>query len=156
MSIGNLAFAAVGGLLALMAGPAAAAATACEGAPTDVKLNVVVDGVRSNSGFVTATLYANDEAHYLKGGGTLKVWRVPADPSSTTLCLWLPHTGSYAVAAYHDANSNLKWDHARLGAIEGFGFSRNPTIFFSPPPLKSTRFAVPAGDTTIHIRLSYR
>lgn len=144
-----------GATLLLVAASAAAAPT-CEGTPSDAKLSIVVDGVRSGAGLVTASLYADDQAHFLKSEGSLKVWRVPAAAPSTSMCIWLPHPGAYGVAVYHDANSNLKWDHASLGSIEGFGFSRNPTIFFSPPSLKRTRFAAGAGETTIHVRLSYR
>ena len=140
----------------LMFANAVAAAPICEGTPSDASLHIVIDGVRSDAGLMTATLYGDDETHFLKSKGSLKVWRVPAHAPSTTMCIWLPHPGPYEVAAYHDANSNEKWDHSSLGSIEGFGFSRNPTVFFSPPSLKATRFQAPAGDTTIHIKLSYR
>jgi uncharacterized protein (DUF2141 family) len=140
----------------LMLANAVAAAPACEGTPSDTSLHIVIDGVRSDAGLMTATLYADDETHFLKAKGSLKVWRVPAHAPSTTMCIWLPHPGPYEVAAYHDANANEKWDHSALGSIEGFGFSRNPTVFFSPPSLKATRFQAAAGDTTIHIKLSYR
>lgn len=140
----------------LMLAGAASAAPPCEGTPGDTSLHIVIDGVRSNAGLVTATIYGDDEAHFLKAKGSLKVWRVPAAAPSTTMCIWLPKPGPYEVAAYHDANSNQKWDHSAFGYIEGFGFSRNPRIFLSPPKLAATRFQAGAGDTTIHIHLSYR
>ncbi len=144
------------GVLLLAATSAATAAPVCEGTPSDTQLRIVIDGVRSNEGLMAATLYADDEAHFLKSQGSLKVWRVPAQAPSTTMCIWLPHPGAYEVAVYHDANSNLKWDHSSLGSIEGFGFSRNPMIFFSAPSMKATRFQAPVGDTTLRIHLSYR
>ena len=144
-----------GAALALASG-AAAAVPSCEGTPSETSLHIVVDGVRSNAGLMTASLYGDEEASFLKSKGSLKVWRVQAAAPSTSMCIWLPHPGPYEVAVYHDANSNLKWDHSSLGSIEGFGFSRNPTIFISPPSLKATRFQVGAGDTTIHVHLSYR
>ncbi len=144
------------GATLMLAAAGVAAQPACEGAASDVQLHIVVEGVRSNAGLMTATLYGDDPAHFLKAKGSLKVWRVPAVAPSTTMCIWLPSPGPYEVAVYHDANSNLKWDHSALGSIEGFGFSRNPTIFFSAPSLKATRFQAGAGDTTIRVRLSYR
>jgi uncharacterized protein (DUF2141 family) len=146
----------IAGIALLLAAAGAAAAPECEGTPSDTSLHIVIEGVRSSAGLMTSSLYADDEAHFLKADGSLKVWRVPAHAPSTTMCIRLPHPGDYEVAAYHDANSNLKWDHSSLGSIEGFGFSRNPTIFFSPPSIRSTRFQAPAGDTVLHIRLSYR
>ena len=142
--------------VSLILANAVAAAPICEGTTSDTSLHIVIDGVRSDAGLMAATLYGDDEAHFLKAKGSLKVWRVAAQAPSTTMCIWLPRPGPYEVAAYHDANSNQKWDHRSLGSIEGFGFSRNPTIFFSPPSLKATRFQAAAGDTTIHIKLSYR
>ena len=140
----------------MMAGSGASAAPACEGVPSEAQLHIVVEGVRSTAGLVTASLYGDDEVHFLKSNGSLKVWRVPAVSPSTPMCIWLPKPGRYEIAVYHDANGNLKWDHASLGSIEGFGFSRNPTIFLSPPSLKSTRFEAGVGETTIHVHLSYR
>ena len=144
------------GAVLMLAGAGAAAAPVCEGTPSDAQLHIDIEGVRSDAGLMAATLYADDEAHFLKAKGSLKVWRVPAQAPSTTMCIWLPRPGAYEVAVYHDANSNLKWDHSSLGSIEGFGFSRNPTIFISPPSIRSTRFQAPAGETTIRVRLSYR
>lgn len=140
----------------LMAAVGVNAAPTCEGAPSDTLLRVVIEGVRSSAGLMAASLYGDDEEHFLKSKGSLKVWRVPAVAPSTTMCIWLPKPGPYEVAVYHDANSNLKWDHSSLGSIEGFGFSRNPTIFFSPPSLNATRFQAAVGETTIRVRLSYR
>lgn len=135
---------------------AGGACAACEGVPSSAQLKIVVDNVRSAKGQVTSTLYANDDGKFLKSNGSLKVWRTAAVSPATTMCIWLPGPGEYAVASYHDENSNGKWDHSRLGAIEGFGFSRNPTIFFSPPRLSASRFKAGEGETTIHIHLSYR
>jgi uncharacterized protein (DUF2141 family) len=139
----------------LILASATTAAPVCEGTPSDTQLHIVIDGVRSDAGLMTATLYGDDQAHFLKAKGSLKVWRVPAVTPSTTMCIWLPHPGPYEVAVYHDANANQKWDHA-LGSIEDFGFSRNPTIYFSPPSFISTVFQTQAGDTTIHIKLNHR
>ena len=144
------------GATLFLASAGQAATVPCEGTPSEARLHVIVDGVRSNAGLMASSLYADDEAHFLKSAGSLKVWRVPATAPSTAMCIWLPQPGLYEVAVYHDANSNLKWDHASLGSIEGFGFSRNPVIFFSPPSLKATRFEAGVGETTIHVRLSYR
>ena len=105
---------------------------------------------------MTATLYPDDARVFLKKGGALAVWRNPANAPTTAMCIWLPGPGTYAVAVYHDANSNMKWDHAMLGSIEGFGFSNNPRIFFSAPGFDAVKFQAAAGDTTVHVHLSYR
>jgi uncharacterized protein (DUF2141 family) len=72
------------------------------------------------------------------------------------MCIWLPHgPGTYAFAVYHDANSNGKWDHALLHAIEGFGFSNNPRTLFSAPTYDEVKFRAGPGETTLHVRLRY-
>ena len=140
---------------ALTAAPLVSHATECEGTPSATKLSIVVEGVRSNQGLMTASLYPNDKSQFLQKDGSLKVWRVPAQSPVTQMCIWLKAPGTYAVAIYHDANSNHKLDIGMLGPTEDYGFSRNPHIFFSKPSLGSVRFAGPAGETTVHIRLNH-
>ena len=142
-------------LLAAAVIPAAARAGDCEGAPSTARLNIVVEGVRSNQGWMTASLYPNDRSQYLVANGALKVWRVPARAPETRMCIWLSSPGTYAVAVYHDANSNLWLDRNLFGPTEGYGFSNNPRIAFAPPPLAAVRFTAAAGNTVVHIRLRY-
>ncbi len=144
------------GAIALCAVGAVAAQSTCEGTPGEAQLHIVISGVHGSTGLMTASLYGDDEAHFLKSKGSLKVWRAPAVSPQTTMCIWLPHPGAYEIAIYQDLDANMKWDHAAFGSIEPFGFSRNPTIFFSAPSLSSTRFQAPAGDTTIRVRLNHR
>ena len=142
-----------GAALALAAGPVLAA---CEGTPSTAKLSFVVENIRSTKGHMTASLYRADPAIYLKAAGALKVWRVPVVQPATAMCIWLPGPGDYALAIYQDENDNLKFDHPRLGAIEPFGFSRNPAIFFGAPGLSSTQFKAAAGETALRVKLNYR
>lgn len=127
----------------------------CEGAPTDTKLQIVVEAVRSNQGLMTATLYPDDISKFIPNNGPLKVWRVAAVAPVTHMCIWLQSPGTYALAVYHDENSNHKWDHPLLGRIEGFGFSNNPRTTLAPPPLDAVTFEASAGETTVHVRLRY-
>ena len=135
--------------------PAISRAAECEGTPSATKLSIVVEGVQSNKGLMTASLYPNDKSQFLQRNGALKVWRMPAQSPVTQMCIWLKAPGTYAIAVYHDANSNHKLDIGMLGPTEDYGFSRNPHIFFSKPSLGSVRFAVPPGETTVHIRLNH-
>lgn len=153
MSLPCLRSALAGATLLLAAPPALAA---CEGAPSNAKLAFTVENIRSTTGHMTATLYRADPATYLKHAGSLKVWRVPVAQPITSMCIWLPGPGDYALAVYQDLNDNQKFDHPHLGAIEPFGFSRNPAILFGAPGLGSTRFTAGSGETNLHVRLNYR
>jgi uncharacterized protein (DUF2141 family) len=125
----------------------------CEGAPSENKLSIVIEGVRSSQGQMTASLYPDDKTKFLAKGGSLKVWRVPAQAPVTTMCIWLKAPGAYGLAVYHDANVNGRLDLGMLGPSEDYGFSRNPRILFSKPSLSSVRFPTTGAETTLHIRL---
>lgn len=149
-----LTLTAVAGAALCLAAPVASAA--CEGASSSAKLSFTVENIRSTRGHMAASLYRADPTVYLKTGGALKVWRVPVSQPTTAMCIWLPGPGEYALAIYQDQNDNEKFDHPRLGAIEPFGFSRNPTIFFGAPGLSSVQFNAGAGETTLRVKLNYR
>jgi len=149
--------AALAALLFCGLGPASTVqAQDCEGTPGGAKLIIQVDGVRSTKGEMTASLYPGDKSQFLVANGALKVWRTSAQTPTTRMCIWLKGPGTYAVAVYHDANSNQKWDHSLVGYFEDFGFSNNPTVLFSQPPYDKVKFQAHAGETTIHVRLRNR
>ena len=128
----------------------------CQGDPSDTKLHVIVQGVRSDDGLMTATLYGDDAEKFLKGAGELKVWREPAKTPVTEMCVWLPGPGNYAVAVYHDAKRAFRFTRGALGMpTQGYGFSRNPHMFLGPPSLRATTFPAAAGETTVFVKLHY-
>ena len=127
---------------------------ACEGTPSGVKLTVIVDGVRTQTGLLTATVYGPDRARFLKAAGSLLSARTPPQPPVTQLCLWLPHPGAYEVGVFQDLNMNQRFDHSGL-KLEPYGFSNNPHLFMAPPTLEAARFDAPAGETTIHVHLHH-
>jgi len=142
------------GAAALLALAHQAAAQTCAGTPSDNKLSIIVEGITSDKGDITSTLYPNDQAKFLVAGGSLKVWRTPAQAPETDMCIWLPGPGTYALVVYHDANSNGKWDHKLLW-FEGIGFSNNPSLGFSKPALSKVTFDASGAETTLHVRLRY-
>jgi len=140
----------------IMASAAAAQPLACHGTPTNVRLLIDVQGVRSNHGYVVANLYGPDRRRFLEDNGWLAVWRDPARPGTETMCLYLPAPGTYALVMYHDANGNGVLDQGPFGIpLEGFGFSNNVRPFLMAPSLKSASFFAGAGDTRLQIRLHY-
>ena len=141
---------------ALILAPAFAVhAEDCVGSPSAARLRILVDGVRSDKGLMTATLYPGDAGKFLKKDGALKVWRDPAHPPTTAMCIWLPGPGTYALAIYHDANANMKLDRGMFGPTEAYGFSNNPKVRFAPPVYDAVKFQANEGDTTVHVNLHY-
>jgi uncharacterized protein (DUF2141 family) len=135
---------------------ASGAPDGCTGPASALWLNVSVEQVRSSAGYITLTLYPDDQTRFLKPMGSLYVTKVPARAGVTQACIFVPAAGSYGLVLYHDANANGKIDRNALGIPkEGFGFSGNPRILFSAPKLKSVRMAVNAPGTVTRIRMRY-
>lgn len=134
----------------------ASAEESCTGPQSAVKLYVNVQGVRSSDGLVAVTLYADDSRKFLAHHGSLYVGRVPAKVGTTAVCIHVPRPGVYALAVYHDANANRRFDRTSIGLpAEGFGFSNNPAVFLGMPAWKSVRLTVPKSDTQTVVKLRY-
>jgi uncharacterized protein (DUF2141 family) len=134
---------------------ARATAQTCAGQPTGTKLNIVIDGVRSDQGLMTATIYPPDDGKFLKANGEIAVWRVPAQAPTTEMCVWAPGPGPYDVVVYDDLNENHRFDHSAIAPLEPYGFSNNPRLFLGPPSAAAAKIDIVHGETTIHIQLRY-
>ncbi len=141
---------------ALFGAPAAARAQApCAGEPSGSKLHVVLQGVRSAAGVMTATLYGDDPAKWLKGAGEVRVWRQDAQTPTMEMCVWLPGPGTYGVVVYHDSRRAGRFVRGTFGPTQDYGFSRNPHLFLGPPSLGQVTFPAGEGETTVVIRMRY-
>lgn len=64
--------------------------------------------------------------------------------------------GEYAIALFHDENSNGKMDTRFPGIpVEGIGSSNNPHPRFSAPTFSECSFAVDATTKTVEIKMLY-
>lgn len=152
--------AAVAGTLALAGAiPSALAQGApagCTGAPSSTWINVIVEGVRSGSGLVAVTLYADESRKFLAKNGSLFVGRVKAVAGTTRACITVPRPGTYVLAIYHDENGDQKFDRTGIGfPAEGYGFSNNPSTIAGLPSFSSVRIAIPRAGLASRIRLKY-
>ena len=154
LDVGGAGFAAL--LLASFAAPAPASADpGCTGRPSDTRVYVRVEGVRSSAGLMAVTLYANNAKRFLARHGSLYVGRSPAHQGVTETCIFVPQPGVYGFAVYHDADGNRKLNRNFLGyPAEGFGFSNNPNTFLGIPSFSSVRLAVRNGQR-ITVKLRY-
>jgi uncharacterized protein (DUF2141 family) len=142
---------------AFLVAPAAAAQGACTGTPSPIRLFVNVDNVRSSQGLIAVTLYTDDRRKFLARRGSLYVGRVPARQGRTLVCIHLPKPGTYALAVYHDADSDRSFERTGLGLPdEGFGFSNNPPTFFGLPNFSRVRLNVPKTGLSTEVKLHYR
>ena len=144
------------GFFGLMVAAPAIAAPPCLGPQSNVWVTVTVDGVRNANGQVTTTIYADIPDKFLIKNGSLYVVRTPTVAGATRFCVFLPQTGVYAIAVYHDEDNSGTINRSGVLGIptEGFGFSNNPPTLASLPTFRSVRISIPRTNlaTTIHLK----
>jgi uncharacterized protein (DUF2141 family) len=124
--------------------------------PNQVRLQVSVSGMRSTEGNITITIYPDEPSHFLDGAYKLARQAAPITLPITRACFAFVAPGFYAVAVFHDENSNGHFDTTRLGIpTEGYGFSNNPTLYLGPPSLNQVEIATHPGDNSVEIRMKY-
>jgi uncharacterized protein (DUF2141 family) len=128
----------------------------CTGTPSATWINVQAEGLRSGSGLLAITLYADNPSKFLAHKGSLYVGRVSATQGGTRGCIFVPRPGVYALALYHDENGNQKFDRTGIGLpAEGFGFSNNPATLAGLPSFRSVRLNVSRTGLTTRIQMRY-
>ena len=134
----------VGGLAAgLLAAASAAAAD----------LAVEVRGLGSDLGRVHFGLY-DDPKTFPDREGRIRGTQVPISNRRARTVFQGLRPGFYAVAVFHDENSNGEFDRGLLGIpLEDYGFSNGASAFLGPPAFESARVTVPERGVRITIRL---
>lgn len=128
----------------------------CTGTPSDTWLNVVASGLRNGNGQLAVTLYADNPRKFLVARGSLYSGRVDALAGTTSACIFVPTTGVYALALYHDENANQKFDRSGIGLpAEAYGFSNNPATLVGLPSFRSVRLSVARSGLTTRVTMKY-
>lgn len=134
----------------------ALAAEVCAGKPSEHRLTVSVSNIRAAKGEVAITIYPDDPKRFLAPKGKLLRQRVPAKAPTTSACFYLPASGFYAIAVYHDANADEDFNRNIVGMpTEGYGFSNDAPTKVGLPAYNTVRFRVPAGASRTSLRMRY-
>jgi uncharacterized protein (DUF2141 family) len=119
-------------------------------------LQIQVLGLRSNNGRVGCSLYnkadgfPRDESKIIK-----HVWAPAQNNQATCSFTGLP-PGTYAVAVFHDENSNGKMDYNFIGIPkEGFGFTNDPSVTVSAPSFQSCSFSYTGAPLKEVLHIKY-
>ena len=108
--------------------------------PAQNKLEVTIQGVKSEKGSVLIALYDSEGSFMKKHIASRKV--KVADKNLTVVFDNLK-PGSYAVSTFHDENENEKLDSNFFGVPkELYGFSNNAKGSFGPPSFDKARVTV--------------
>ena len=96
-------------------------------------MTVNVSGFQKKKGSAYIALFRSGD-DFPEFGKQFKGFIVPVTGESIQVVFKGLDSGKYAVAAYHDLNSNKKLDKNFFGApLESYGFSNNARSTFSPP-----------------------
>ncbi len=125
----------------------------CFAEETEYSVTVTVTGITNYEGGISIGLFSNEE-NYSKGDVFLGAF-VKADNETITYTFENIPEGVYAIAIYHDENSNKKLDSNFLHIPkEGYGFSNNVFGTFGPPKFEKAKFEV-KKDIQLEIRMKY-
>ena len=117
-------------------------------------MTVEIEGLRDAKGVVRLCLTAlSDDFPDCKKRGAMSGW-VKAGKGTLRYTFDRVAPGTYAIAAFHDANSDSKLNTAFGMPREGFAFSRNPPIRPRAPRFTESHFTV-SGSAVQRIKMRY-
>ena len=123
--------------------------------PQTYDLSVTITGLKSTDGGIQIGLYNNKNSFPLVDGQYRLFYFSVKDFSGTYTIKDLP-VGEYAVAIFHDKNSDKICNTNFLGIPkEGFGFSKNFKPKLSSPDFEDCKIDL-NSNLTIAIKLIYR
>ncbi len=142
-------------LASLFAPVQAHAAESCEGTPGNGNAKLVVEATALHNavGEVAFTIYPDDKKRFLAKGAKLVRARVSA--RTPRACFWLK-PGYYAIAQYHDENSDHNFNRTLFMPKEGFGFSNDAPTSIGLPSFESVRTPLSAQGTVVRMTMRYR
>ncbi|RLC07317.1 MAG: hypothetical protein DRH90_00665 [Deltaproteobacteria bacterium] len=117
-------------------------------------INVEISGIEDPKGLMSIGLYS-DEKGFPDDGKEYKGTDVEVTGQTVVYTFKDVPFGTYAIAVFHDANSNGKLDKNFFGIPkEGYAFSNNVFGTFGPPGFKDVSFEL-AGSKMIKIEMRY-
>ncbi len=114
--------------------------------------------LRGGRGACYLALFAGPEGFPRQTNQAVRTLRLPVSSGTASFSFDNLPPGSYALAVYHDENSNGKLDKNFFGLpTERYGFSNNArSMMFFPPSFGAARFVVAGAGTGTAIVLKLR
>jgi uncharacterized protein (DUF2141 family) len=118
-------------------------------------LTVEVTGIKPATGNVILSLYNKAEGFPESAEATFHTASIPVKEGKVSIPLRNTPKGTYAIAFFHDANSNGKMDYNFVGLPkEGYGFSNDAMGSFGPPSFKAASFTY-TGKEKVTMKVKY-
>jgi uncharacterized protein (DUF2141 family) len=119
-------------------------------------ISVVVVDLHSSVGQMDCALFGSADGFPDNPNKAIKTTIAKVENSQARCDFSGVAAGDYAVAVFHDENSNGELDRNFIGIPkEGVGASNGATGKFGPPRFDDARFTYKGGSTTLTIRLTY-
>lgn len=111
--------------------------------------------LRGGRGACYLALFASAEGFPRQTSQAARTLRLPVSGATASFSFERLPPGAYALAVYHDENSNGELDKNFFGLpTERYGFSNNArSMMFFPPSFGAARFVVAAAGTAIVVKL---
>lgn len=120
--------------------------------PAQNRLQIDVEGVEASEGEIQVALYTHEKG-FLSMEGVFRADSVKATKGTTRISMDDLPTGTYALAIFHDRNSNKRLDTNWIGVPrEPLGFSNARMRTFGPPTFEDCMMHL-REDAHITIRL---
>lgn len=133
-----------------------AAVTATAQSTAQNVIHVDVEGLRNDKGQVMCALYSSAEGFPKDAAKALAKTSSPISTGRAVCDFTGASPGTYAVAVFHDENSNGKMDTNLIGMPrEGVGASNNAQGHFGPPPFDKAAFRFTGGRLELKISMNY-
>ena len=119
-------------------------------------LSVSIKGLKNQKGQVCFSLFSSSRGFPSNKKRAIKAQCVKLKNGNVKVNIPSLKAGTYAVAMFHDRNSDGKLNTNALGIPkEGFGFSRNPKVITGPPKFGDSAVFVVGSTTNIQINMNY-
>jgi uncharacterized protein (DUF2141 family) len=117
-------------------------------------LTIQVENISEPKGKIMVAIY-NQAAGFREAEKAFKRLLQDATGTAINITVGSLPAGEYAIAVFHDANSNQLLDTGTFGIPkESYGFSNNPKIKVTPPHFDSCKFSHNDQNKTVKIVLN--
>jgi uncharacterized protein (DUF2141 family) len=118
-------------------------------------LDIAVSGMHSDKGTLYLSIYNSEKGFPRDPKSAFRLTYARIINGISTFRFDKLPKGTYAIACYHDENSNSKLDANLFGVpTEGTGASNDARGFLGPPKFRDAKFSLD-HDTAITIRIRY-
>jgi uncharacterized protein (DUF2141 family) len=143
-------------LLAFLLQPNEFAASQTQVVPQPNIIHVEIVGLHNDEGQVLCALFSSREGFPKESEKAVARVTSPAAQKVAVCEFSGISPGRYAIATFHDENSNGKLDTNFMGIPrEGVGASNDARSHLGPPKFGSAAFSFPGGRMELKIRINY-